>query len=119
MGLRIAAPTLLKKPTKLGVTPGFNPDEEQNPLTNPKRKKLVPLEPMRTEEQIKKEREEEAKQIVAMIPASKADLFNFQLSWDIVDEVCFHDIVLGLSRGVVLTWGSVWRARRPKSFRRG
>lgn len=86
MGLRIAAPTLLKKPTKLGVTPGFNPDEEQNPLTNPKRKKLVPLEPMRTEEQIKKEREEEAKQIVAMIPASKADLFNFQLSWDIVDE---------------------------------
>jgi RNA-binding protein 25 len=85
LGLRISAPTL-KKPTKLGVTPGFNPDEEQNSLTNPKRKKLVPLEPMRTEEQLKKEREEEAKQIVAMIPASKADLFSFQLDWDIVDE---------------------------------
>jgi RNA-binding protein 25 len=86
LGLRISAPTL-KKPTKLGVTPGFNLEEEQNPLTNPKRKKLVPLEPMRTEEQIKKEREEEAKQIVAMIPAGKADLFSFQLNWDIVDEV--------------------------------
>jgi RNA-binding protein 25 len=85
LGLRISAPTL-KKPTKLGVTPGFNLEEEQNPLTNPKRKKLVPLEPMRTEEQIKKEREEEAKQIVAMIPAGKADLFSFQLNWDIVDE---------------------------------
>lgn len=85
LGLRISAPTL-KKPTKLGVTPGFNPDEEQNSLTNPKRKKLVPLEPMRTEEQLKKEREDEAKQIVAMIPASKTDLFSYQLDWDIVDE---------------------------------
>ncbi len=118
MGLRIAAPTLLKKPTKLGVTPGFNPDEEQNPLTNPKRKKLVPLEPMRTEEQIKKEREEEAKQIVAMIPASKADLFNFQLSWDIVDEVCFSRQSFGVEPRRCSDLGFDV-ARRPKSFRRG
>lgn len=72
---------------KIGTTPGFTLDEEQNSLTNPKRKKLVPLEPIKTEEQIKKEREEEAKQIIAMIPASKEDLFSFQLDWAIIDEV--------------------------------
>lgn len=72
---------------KFGVTPGFNVEEEQNSLTNPKRKKLVPLEPIKSEEQLKKEREDEAKQIVAMIPASKEDLFGFQLDWAIIDEV--------------------------------
>jgi len=83
-GITIAGP-VLKKP-KLGVTRGFNPDEEINSLITPKKKKLIPLEPMRSEEQIKKEREEEAKQIVSMIPTSKEDLFGYNIDWDIVEE---------------------------------
>ncbi len=49
--------------------------------------KLVPLAPMKTEEQIKKEKEEEAKAIVGMIPTSKEDLFVYNMDWEIIDEV--------------------------------
>lgn len=85
LGLRITPSTMMKP--KLGLTPGFTIEEEQNSLTNPKKKKLIPLDPMKTEEQVKKEKEDEAKQIVAMIPAGKEDLFQFGLDWAIIDKV--------------------------------
>jgi len=100
MGLRISAPSI--KTTKLGVTPGFSVDEEQNSLTNPKRKKLVPLQPIKSEEQLKKEREEEAKQIVAIIPAGKEDLFNFQLDWSVIDEVPDFSFFLPVGHALTL-----------------
>jgi len=74
------------KKVNLTATPGFNVDEPVNPLPVPKRKKLVPLEPLKSNEQIKKEKEEAAKQIVEMIPTKKEDLVVFEMDWAIIDE---------------------------------
>ncbi|KAL6071029.1 putative RNA-binding protein 25 [Balamuthia mandrillaris] len=78
---------------KISVTPGFNPDEQQDQLwTRPKkRKKLITLEPLRSEDQIRKEREEEAKQIVAEIPMEKEPLFAYAIDWATVDETSLVD----------------------------
>jgi len=67
------------------IVPGFNLDEEPNPLLVPKKKKLIPLDPIKSEEQIKKEREEEAKAIVKLIPTGKDELFVFAMDWETVD----------------------------------
>eukprot|EP00005_Dracoamoeba_jomungandri_P008783 CAMPEP_0174275112 /NCGR_PEP_ID=MMETSP0439-20130205/59651_1 /TAXON_ID=0 /ORGANISM="Stereomyxa ramosa, Strain Chinc5" /LENGTH=587 /DNA_ID=CAMNT_0015367191 /DNA_START=8 /DNA_END=1771 /DNA_ORIENTATION=+ len=75
----------LKRPLS-AVTPGFIPHEETNPLPVPKKPKLTPLAPMKTEEQVRKEREEEARAIVQTIPTKKEELFVFPMDWDIVDE---------------------------------
>lgn len=71
------------------ITPGFVPDEEPNPLLMPKKKKLVPLDPIKSEDQLKKEREEEAKAIVKLIPTGKTELFVYPMDWDTIDSVCY------------------------------
>eukprot|EP01087_Luapelamoeba_hula_P020692 TRINITY_DN7108_c0_g1_i4.p1 TRINITY_DN7108_c0_g1~~TRINITY_DN7108_c0_g1_i4.p1 ORF type:complete len:644 (+),score=113.72 TRINITY_DN7108_c0_g1_i4:1885-3816(+) len=67
------------------IAPGFNPEEEINPLIQPTRKKLVPLDPLKSEEQLKQEKEEEAKAIVKMIPTDKDALFAFPVSWEDIE----------------------------------
>lgn len=82
--MEMMKPSMRKRPL---IAPGFNLDEEPNPLLVPKKKKLVPLDPIKSEEQIKKEREEEAKNIVKFIPAGKEELFSYAMNWDIIDSV--------------------------------
>jgi len=68
---------LTNKRPLLSVVPGFDPDAPTNELPVPKKMRLTKFEPLKTAEEVKKEKEEEAKKIIALIPSKKQDLFVF------------------------------------------
>jgi len=75
-----------KRHKKVGLAPGFNPEVEENPMIRPKKKKLVPLDPIKSDEQVRKEKEDEARSIVSLIPTEKEELFAYNMNWSIIDE---------------------------------